>query len=174
MKKKLFVFLLSLSICGPAFATLCYVELEPANWSYDNDVFSFEQGIEIQYAQGCEYLLGYLLGYTVNLPSLALVGDTVYAQADLELFDDNGSKLFTGSVDSGIYFHGLRTGIIFYNIDTTEFGNTYMVNDIELVLYSTGSKANTFEGNMTVTYIPEPSTLLLLCLGAVMVRRKRG
>ena len=168
MIKQLFVFLLSLSICGPAFATLCYVELEPANWSYDNEVFNFEQNIEIQYAQGCEYLVG----YTVNLPPLALVADTVYAEADIELFDNYGNTLFTGSVDTGTYFHGLRTDIVFYNIDIVELGSDWIINDIELVLHLTGSKMKTFDGNMTVTYIPEPATLLLLGLGVVMLRRR--
>ena len=69
MRKRLFVLVLSLFICGPAFGTLCYVEFEPGTWSFANDVFDFEQGIEIQYSQGCDDLSG----YTVNLPSLNLV-----------------------------------------------------------------------------------------------------
>jgi hypothetical protein len=167
--KKLFVFLLSLFVCVPAFATLCYVEFEPASWSYYDDVFSFEQGIEIQYVQGYEELLG----YTVNLPCLALVGDTFYSQGDLEIFDDSGSKLLTAYFDTAEYFEGLRTSIIFYDIDTTVPDTTYIIHDVELVLYTTGSKADTFEGNMTLTYIPEPTTLLLLGLGALMLKKRR-
>lgn len=167
MTKKLFVFILSLSICGQAFATLCYVEFEPGKWTYDNNVFSFEQGIEIQYAEGNADLIGYI----VNLPPLALVSNTIYPQGDLELFDNYGSKLVTAYFDTGTYVDGLRTNIIFYNIDLTDPDSTYIVSDIELLLFSTGNKANTFEGNMT--YLPEPATLLLLGLGAVMLRRKR-
>ena len=137
------------------------------NWSYDNDVFDFEQGIAVQYAQGCEDLSG----YTVNLPSLTLVDNTVYAQGNLELFDNYGSKLVTAYFDTGTYVDGLRTNIIFYSIDMTEPDTTYIINDIELVLCTTGSKANTFEGNMT--YVPEPATLILLGLVAVMVRKRK-
>ena len=167
MRKSLFVLVLSLFICGPAFGTLCYVEFEPGTWSFANDVFDFEQGIEIQYSQGCDDLSG----YTVNLPSLNLVNDTVYALGELELFDDYGSKVVTAYFDTGMFVDGLRTNIIFYNIDTTEPDTTYVIQDIELVLYTSGTKANTFEGSMT--YLPEPATLLLLGLGAVMLRRKR-
>lgn len=168
MRKNLFVFFLSLSICGPAFAILCYVEFEPGSWSFDNNVFDFEQGIAIQYTQGC----GDLSGYTINLPSLTLVDNTVYAQGNLELFDNYGSKVVTAYLDTGTYVDGLRTDIVFYNIDTTEPDTTYILKDVELVLYTTGSKANTFEGNMI--YIPGPSTLLLLGVGGVILRRKRG
>lgn len=167
MTKSLFVFFLSLSVCGPAFAALYYVEFESANWSYENDVFDFEQGIEIQYAQGCEDFIG----YTVNLPSLTLLDNTVYAQGNLELFDNYGSKLLTAYFDTGTYVDGLRTNIIFYNTDTTEPDTPYIINDIELVLYTTGSKANTFEGNMT--YLPEPATIVLLGLCAVLLRKRR-
>ena len=139
MRKNLFVFFLSVSICGPAFATLCYVEFEPADWSFEDDVFSFEQDIAIQYAQGCEDWIG----YTVNLPSLTLDSDTVYALGNLEIFDNNGNNLFTAYFDTGTYIDGLRTGIIFYDVDMTEPETDYIINDIELVLYTTGSKANT-------------------------------
>jgi hypothetical protein len=168
MKTKLFIFLLSLFFCGPAFATLCYVEFEPAGWSYYNDVFSFEQGIEIQYVQGCEDLLG----YTVNLPSLILVNDSIYAQEALEVFDNSGSELLTAYVDTITHFKGLRTDIIFYDIDMTVPDTTYVVRNVELVLFTTGSKADTFEGDMTLTYIPEPATLLLLGLGVVMLKKR--
>jgi len=168
MTKSLFAFFLSLSICGPAFATLCYVEFEPATWSYDSGVFDFEQDIAIQSAQGLEDLIG----YTVNLPSLTLVDHTVYPEGNLELFDNYDTKLATAYFDTGTYVDGLRTNIIFYDLDTTEPDTTYIINDIELVMYTTGSKANTFEGNMTLTYIPEPATLLLLGLGAVVLRKR--
>jgi hypothetical protein len=170
MTKKLLIFILSLSICGQAFATLCYVEFEPGKWTYDNDIFSFEQSLEIQYAEGNTDLIG----YTVNLPQLALVNNTIYPQGDLELFDNYGSKLFTANFEIGRHVDGLRTEIVFYDIDLTDPDSTYIVNDIELLLFSTGSKANTFEGNMMLTHIPEPATLLLLALGAVMVRRKQS
>lgn len=169
MTKILFAFFLSLSICGPGFATLCYVEFEPATWSYDNGVFDFEQDIAIQSSQGFEDLIG----YTVNLPSLALVDHTVYAQGNLELFDNYSTLLATAYFDTGTCVDGLRTNIIFYDLDTTEPDTTYIINDIELVMYTMGSKANTFEGNMTLTYIPEPATLLLLGLGAVILRKRR-
>jgi hypothetical protein len=167
MIKKLFVFLLSLSFCTQAFATFCYVEFEPGDWSYDNGVFNFEQGIAIQYSQGCIDLTG----YTVNLPPLTLTDNTIYAQGNLEIFDNYGSKLVTAYFDTGVFVDGLRTDIIFYNIDTTEPDTTYNIYDIELVLHATGTKANTFEGNMT--YIPEPATLILLGLGAALFYRKR-
>jgi hypothetical protein len=168
MEKKLLIFLISLFVCGPAFATLCYVEFEPAVWAYSDDVFSFEQGIEIQYVQGYDELLG----YTVNLPCLAFVDDTLYSQGDLELFDDSGSKLLTAYFDTAEYFEGLRTSIIFYDLDMTVPDTTYIIGDVELVLYTTGSKAGTFEGNMTLTYIPEPATFLVLVLGAVMLKKR--
>ena len=169
MTKSLFAFFLSLFICGPAFATLCYVEFEPANWSYDNGVFDFEQDIAIQSSQDYEDLIG----YTVNLPSLTLVVNTVYAEGNLELFDNYGIKLATAYFDTGTFVDGLRTNIIFYNIDMTEPDTTYIINDIELVMYTTGSKANTLESSMTLTYIPEPSALLLIGFGTVMLRRRR-
>ncbi|MHC4691534.1 MAG: PEP-CTERM sorting domain-containing protein [Planctomycetota bacterium] len=169
MTKILFSFLLSLFICGTGFATLCYVEFEPATWSYDSGVFDFEQDIAIQSAEGNEDLIG----CTVNLPSLTLVDNTVYAEGNLELFDNDSIHLATAYFDTGTCVDGLRTNIIFYDIDTTEPDTTYIINDIELVMYTTGSKANTFEGNMTLTYIPEPATLLLLGFGAVMLRKRR-
>ncbi len=169
MTKNLFSFLLIVFICGPAFATLCYVEFEPATWTYDSGVFDFEQNIAIQSAEG----YGDLIGYKVNLPSLTLVDNTVYAEGNLELFDNYGTNLVTAYFDTGSFVDGLRTNIIFYDIDTTAPDTTYIINDIELVMYTTGSKANTFEGNMTLTYIPEPATLLLLGFGAVILCKRR-
>jgi hypothetical protein len=109
----------------------------------------------------------------VNLPSLSLVDNAVYAEGNLELFDNYSTKVATAYFDTGTCVDGLRTNIIFYNIDTTEPDTTYIINDIELVMYTMGSKANTFEGNMTLTYIPEPATLLLLGFGAVILRKRR-
>lgn len=170
MTKKIFVFIIYMSICGQVFATLCYTEFGPGTWTYENDVLSFEQGLEIQYAEGDTDLIG----YTINLPQLSLVDNAIYPQGDLELFDNYDNRLFTAYFGIGRHVDGLRTEIVFYDIDLTDPDSTYIVNDIELLLFSTGSKANTFEGTMILTHIPEPATLFLLALGTVMVRRKKS
>ena len=167
-KNLIFSLFLSSFMSVYAFATPVYVEFGPGWWSFEDDIFSFEQNLAIIYTEGADELLEMI----IDLPDLTVNGSAVTASENLNIYD--GSELFLSeSVDSGTFLTGLRSDIVYYYLDMTALlPADYEMIDVELILAKTGSRADTFTGSVAMVRIPEPTTAAILGFGVlVLVKR---
>ena len=100
---------------------------------------------------------------TLELTDLAALSETLAADSKLTLFSYTGvwnSGTFNGYADDSVFLFANNQWRIDYNDST---------GGLNFASNQAGAS-----GFVTLTAIPEPSSLGLLCLGALLMRRRRG